>query len=135
MGLKPILGLGDRVPSVLNGGLEKVPPTFWVAALGAASLVEIYKILRENNPEYATGGVEVEGSNESKSLFGGKLNFNVKDLELSEIKHGRLAMLAITGFAMAEFVNQMSVVNLTPVFFHPITEMFQHAVAAASTSM
>ena len=131
MDLKPILGLGDRVPSVLNGGLEKVSPTFWVAALSAASLVEIYKLLRETNPEYAMEGGGVEGSNESKNmLFGGKLNFNMKDMELSEIKHGRLAMLAITGFAMAEFVNQMSVVNLTPLFFHPITEMFQAGVSS-----
>ena len=132
MGLKPILGLGDRVPSVLNGGLEKVPPTFWVAALSAASLVEVYKLLRDNSNEYAMEeGVEgVESSENKNLLFGGKLNFNRKDLELSEIKHGRLAMLAITGFAMAEFVNQMSVVNLTPFFFHPITEMIQHAATS-----
>ena len=100
MGLKPILGLGDRVPSVLNGGLDKVPPLFWVAALSVASFVEISKQFNENDNN----------------------NFIApsKELALSEIKHGRLAMLAITGFAMTEFVNQMSVVNLTPFFFHPL---------------
>ena len=103
MGLKPILGLGDRVPSVLNGGLDKVPPLFWVAALSAASFVEISKSFNENE-------------NENNNNFIAPS----KDLVLSEIKHGRLAMLAITGFAMTEFVNQMSVVNLTPFFFHPL---------------
>ena len=35
----------------------------------------------------------------------------------SEIKHGRLAMLAITGFAVQEFVWGEAVVDQTPWFF------------------
>lgn len=40
-----------------------------------------------------------------------------KDMELCEIKHGRLAMLAITGYAAQEFVTGIPVVQQTPFFF------------------
>lgn len=39
------------------------------------------------------------------------------DMELSEIKHGRLAMLAIVAFAAQEFVSGIPVVQQTPFFF------------------
>ena len=38
-------------------------------------------------------------------------------LRLSEIKNGRLAMLAITGFAVQEFLYGSPVVQQTPMFF------------------
>ena len=40
-----------------------------------------------------------------------------KDMELCEIKHGRLAMLAITAYAMQEFISGIPVVQQTPFFF------------------
>jgi hypothetical protein len=43
-----------------------------------------------------------------------------KNLQLAEIKNGRLAMLAIAAFAMQEFVTKIAVVNLSPFFFHPL---------------
>ena len=39
------------------------------------------------------------------------------DMELCEIKNGRLAMLAITGIAMQELVSGIPVVEQTPFFF------------------
>lgn len=40
-----------------------------------------------------------------------------KDMELAEIKHGRLAMLAITAYAAQEFISGIPVVQQTPFFF------------------
>jgi hypothetical protein len=39
------------------------------------------------------------------------------DMELCEIKHGRLAMLAITAYALQEFISGIPVVQQTPFFF------------------
>lgn len=39
------------------------------------------------------------------------------DMELCEIKHGRLAMIAMTGFVAQEFVTGIPVVQQTPFFF------------------
>ena len=43
--------------------------------------------------------------------------FNRKQMELAEIKNGRLAMLGITGFALQEAVTGVPVVDQTPLFF------------------
>ena len=40
-------------------------------------------------------------------------------MQLAEIKHGRLSMLAVTGFAMQEYVSKVGVVDETPMFFQP----------------
>lgn len=44
-------------------------------------------------------------------------------MELAEIKHGRAAMLAITGFAFQEFFTGIPVVDQTPFFFTPFWDI------------
>ena len=43
-----------------------------------------------------------------------------KRMQLAEIKHGRLAMIAITAFAVQEYVSKVPVVKETPFFFKPL---------------
>lgn len=45
------------------------------------------------------------------------------EMEGAEIRNGRLAMLAITGFAVQEFVYGTPVVDQTPILFTPIWEL------------
>lgn len=50
----------------------------------------------------------------------------------AELFNGRLAMLAITGYALQEWWTQNAVVNETPLFFKPIwvaLEQLQDAAA------
>jgi len=49
---------------------------------------------------------------------------------LAEIKHGRLAMLAVLGFALQEYVTKMGVVDETPFFFFPIGEAVERMEVA-----
>jgi hypothetical protein len=41
-------------------------------------------------------------------------------MELADIKHGRLGMIAIAGYAMQEYVTGLGIVNEMPAFFHPL---------------
>ena len=41
------------------------------------------------------------------------------DMAVAEIKNGRLAMMAVTGFAVQEFIWGTPVVQQTPQFFKP----------------
>jgi len=42
-----------------------------------------------------------------------------KKRQEQEIKHGRISMMAILGFAIQEALYNVPVVNETPFFFHP----------------
>jgi len=124
--LKPLLGFGDKVPSLLNGGLTNVSPVYWGIVLALASGIELYDRKITNNNGESADSIRLPGD-----LGFDPLNVyptNLKDqmnMQLSEIKHGRLAMLAVTGFAIQEFVTKIGVVNQTPLFFHPISDYFE----------
>jgi len=117
MGMEPVLGNDDRVPSLLNGGLGKVSPAYWVGCIGVAAMIDIFGTLRmkSDNKEYLPGD------------FGLRLGYPTseegkKRMQLAEIKNGRLAMIAIFAFAVQEFVTKQGVVDETPLFFFPLIE-------------
>jgi hypothetical protein len=114
-GLQPVVDANEKVPSVLNGGLEKTDLKFFLGALAFASFLEAAAIhKRRVNPDYYPGNLGFD-----------PLEFMPKDDEakkirqLAEIKNGRLAMIAISAFAFQEYVSNQAVINETPAFFKP----------------
>lgn len=92
-GIRPLLMYGDRVPSILNGGLAHAIEPCWplmAAVLALASVVEIFDdyYRRETNTD--------SFMNEKR------VGANDQYLALSEIKNGRLAMIAVTFYAFQE---------------------------------
>jgi hypothetical protein len=119
LGMNPLLDAADRAPSLLNGGLGKVSPIYWIGCIGAAAAVEFY-------------GINKSKSND-ENYFPGSLGFDPfgvypKDeagqqrMQLAEIKNGRLAMIAIFAFAIQEFVSKQGIVDETPFFFFPLLQ-------------
>merc|ERR1712176_1151439 len=51
-----------------------------------------------------------------------------KWMQTAEIKNGRLAMLAISGFCFQEVVTHIAVVDQTPIFFKPILSVLNENV-------
>lgn len=110
--LEPTLGLHDKAPSILNGGLSLTNPLFWVAAISAAALLEFVDIKNgdSNEPGYfGFDPLSFTGKSESQTFF----------MREAEIFNGRIAMLAITGFVAQEFYTNVSVINQIPLFFRP----------------
>jgi len=120
--LTPLIDSTNRVPSVLNGGLDKVNPFYWLACFAAGAAVEFYGInkSKSNDASYLPGNLGFD----PLSLYP-KDEEGQRRMQLAEIKNGRLAMIAIFGFAIQEFVLKVGVVNETPFFFFPITETFK----------
>ena len=115
MDQQAILDATDRSPSILNGGLDKISPVYWGACLLAASLIDIYQINKANlDPDYTIGDLGFD----PLKLYP-KDKEGQKKMQAAEIKHGRLAMLAISAFAAQEYVSNLGVVSETPAFFHP----------------
>jgi len=121
LNLEAALDASDRAPSVLNGGLEKIPILYWAGILATASWIEIqeFKKAQENTSDYAFPG----------DLGWDPLGLYPSDeagqrrMQLAEIKNGRTAMIAITAFAFQEYAQKFAVVDATPMFFKPVSEV------------
>lgn len=111
---------GGRAPSLFNGGLNDAPVAlFLLLASAGASYAEagsadnVFRTWLKEPAEYVPGDVGFD----PLRLFKEEGATRQRHYLDSEIKHGRLAMLAITGFAVQEFVWGEAVVDQTPWFF------------------
>jgi light-harvesting complex II chlorophyll a/b binding protein 4 len=118
--------IGGRAPSLFNGGLDAYAP-FLLLATGAASFLEMQTTPNVNqmwcDPEKYGSGERVQqpgAKPASPEYKPGDLKFDPLglaeklpiDVDTAELYNGRLAMLAITGFAVPEFLWGTPVVNL-----------------------
>jgi hypothetical protein len=98
----------------LNGNISDVDPRFFVAALTLGAMVEAHTIQRKEK------GIEAR--------FIGDIGFDPlnaypsdpalqRQIQEAELNNGRIAMMAVTGYAVAEFINHVGVIDSTPQFF------------------
>ena len=118
LSLPAVVDAADRAPSLLNGGLGKVSPVYWVGCLALAAAVDSYGIMRSKSGDYRGAG---DLGFDPLGVFP-KGEDGQKWMQAAEIKNGRLAMIAITAFAVQEAVSHMGVVNETPLFFFPLIQ-------------
>ena len=115
-GLTPLIDASDRAPSLLNGGLGKVAPLYWIICLAGAAAIDLLGTVNAGKKQdYMPGDFGFDPLGLYPKEKEGK-----KRMELAEIKNGRLAMIAITAFAFQELVSKTGVVDETPLFFKPI---------------
>jgi hypothetical protein len=114
-GLNPVVDATDRAPSVLNGGLGQISPVYWLACLGGAAAVEFVGFSQKNKSSYTPGALGFD----PLGLYG-KDKAAKERMQLAELKNGRLSMIAITAFAVQEFVSKVGVIDETPLFFKPL---------------
>lgn len=130
-GLDSILASEGKAPSVLNGGLDNT----WIISAAVVSLVvggilEFKTFGSSEKVGYRPGSLDFDPLNlySFRASFGldqitEKISREEKlarakfDMELCEIKNGRLAMLAISAYAAQEFISGIPVVQQTPFFF------------------
>lgn len=117
------LGMTDSLtstgasPSLLNGGLDKIEPEYWVIVVAIAAFFELESknAQEDKGKDYTAGDCGFD-----------PLNFFPEDkasqfeMQTKEIKHGRIAMMAILGFAVQEALYRTPVTQETPFFFNPI---------------
>ncbi|VEU43239.1 unnamed protein product [Pseudo-nitzschia multistriata] len=106
LNLPSVLDEAGRVPSVLNGGMGKIQVAYWLFVLLLGSAVEAYGLTKVNEAGYVPGDFQIDPLKLTKED-----NAVSKWVKLAEIKNGRLAMVAITAYALLEFVEQKPVVE------------------------
>merc|ERR1719424_144501 len=119
--LAELLNPGTRAPSLFNGGLGDGPvPFFLVLAAGAAAYIEYvdeenagkrFSLGRAEERIAGDFGFDPMGFSKEEGAY------RRKELRANELFNGRLAMLAITGMAVQEFLWSKPVVAQTPFFF------------------
>jgi hypothetical protein len=116
-GLPTALTKSGASPSILNGGLDKIEIAYWVAVAALAGIVELenMKVKEEKGKAYITGDCGFDPLGLYPAEKKGQMEMQTK-----ELKNGRLAMMAILGFAVQEALFQSPVVAETPVFFQPL---------------
>merc|ERR1719478_1664431 len=129
-----------RAPSLLNGGLENVSPLFWAAVFAFSAGTELYatKIKKRagfRNTLAALGaeeltGVDIDGDGQvgaptllaADNYLPGDLGFDPlglykgsdedkRNMQLKELNNGRLAMIAVVGYAFNEAATKIPVFN------------------------
>ena len=102
---------------MLNGGLDKINPLFFMAIIVFSATVESVALkTRAPGADYIPGDLGFD----PLSLYTGKPEATKRGLELKELNNGRLAMLAITWYAVEEFLSKSPVVFNTPGLFKSI---------------
>jgi len=114
LGVPSLLTKAGESPSILNGGLGGVPPIYWAAVFALAIYVENKTLdtqlkIGKRDPNYLPGMLNFD-----------PLGADSPTMRAAEITNGRIAMIAITAFAIEEFAFKTPVVLETPVFFQPI---------------
>merc|ERR1712085_7308 len=116
-GLPSLLTKTGESPSLLNGGLENVSPSFWVAIISLSGIIEIenMKMKDEKGKNYLPGDCNFDPLN----FFPNDKNDRMA-MMTKEIKHGKIAMMAVLGFAVQEAIYNKPVIAETPFFFQPL---------------
>merc|ERR1719409_154640 len=112
-GAPDLLVNGDQAPSLLNGGLDKINPLFFMAVVVFTATVEATALRMDKTGDYTPGDLGFDPLN----IYTGKSEAVKRDLELLELNNGRLAMIAITSYAFQEFISKGSVVMESPALF------------------
>ena len=116
LGQPDLLAAGEKAPSLVNGGLDKVNPLFFMGIIIFSATVEATALKLTRTPDFIPGDLGFD----PLSLYTGKDASVKRDLELKELNNGRLAMLAITYYALEEFLTKASVTENTPFLFKSV---------------
>ena len=114
--------LSSQLAGLLNGGLERVSPVWWGTCLGLTAAIDLDAIAksRSGDPEYFPGKLGFDPLNLYPPDKEGRAR-----MELAEIKHGRLSMIAVAAYGIQEYVTHLGVIDETPFFFFPINESLE----------
>lgn len=109
-----LLSDNGKVPSILNGGLDKINPAFFMAVIIFASALEFPYINKKYDKDSITGDLGFD----PLKLYKDRDVVSKVKLELKELNNGRIAMLAITYFAFNEFITNTPITKNAEIFFN-----------------
>lgn len=102
-----LLAVGGKAPSLLNGGLEKINPAFFMMIIILSTTIESLAISKKYDKNIIPGDLAFD----PLKLYSTKDVKTKRELELKELNNGRLAMIAITYYVISEFITKMPIIK------------------------
>merc|ERR1719171_999425 len=115
-----LLNADGRAPSLLNGGLENINVVYWAAVIGLGVFAESKGLDKQygKQQDYLPGMIGFD-----------PLGADSPSMRNAEITNGRVAMVAITIYALEEAVTK------APIFPINLVSQFRGTVAAVSDAV
>ena len=107
MNKENLLVSGGKAPSLLNGGLDKINPAFFMIIIILSTTIEYLAISKKYNKDIIPGDLEFD----PLKLYSTKDVKTKRELELKELNNGRLAMIAITYYVISEFITNNPIIK------------------------
>lgn len=117
LGLQSALTSTGSSPSLLNGGLDKIEPDYWVIVASIAGLAELSS--KETKEEKGKNYIAGDCGFDPLGLFP-QDKAGMMAMQTKEVKHGRIAMMAILGYVVQEALYRSPVTEETPIFFKSV---------------
>jgi hypothetical protein len=137
LGLPDDLASGELAPSLVNGGLGNLPSWFLPSVLLISAWIELVPRQQGNRAELLkykpqSGRMPGDLSFDPLSLKGTLTATGTSEERLhnAEVKHGRAAMLGITGFVLQEFITKVPVLDEDELSADRIVETLDKGIDA-----
>jgi hypothetical protein len=114
IGAPDLLAAGEKAPSLLNGGFDRINPLFFLGTLAFTAAVENFG-LKGGFADREPGDLGFDPLN----LYYGSTEDVKYSYRLKEVNNGRLAMVAITYYAFTEFFTGTNTLEESGKVFAP----------------
>ena len=108
LGMNSLLDTTDRAPILFTGGATSVSDKFWFGVLGFSALVELQGFFRKlaRDPEYFPGHLDFDPLGLYPETYSER-----REMQLAEIKHGRVAMMAVLFYGIQESLTGKGIID------------------------
>jgi len=110
----------ELVPSIFNGGLNKIHPIFYIFTLFYIFLIELNNLIAISD---LTNTTKINTNNISPfdplNIYNSKSDIDKKFIQYNEINIGRISMVISTWFTYYEYVTQKNVINPELLSLYP----------------
>tara|TARA_Y100000389_G_scaffold17363_1_gene15188 strand:+ start:1015 stop:1536 length:522 start_codon:yes stop_codon:yes gene_type:complete len=108
----------ELVPSILNGGLNKINPIFYIYTFIYISIIELNHLILLSDLD-SNNIINNNSSFDPLNIYNSQTELDKKFIKYDEITFGRIAMITSTWFTYYEYVTQKSVITPELISLYP----------------
>lgn len=108
----------ELVPSILNGGLNKINPIFYIYTFIYISIIELNNLILLSDLD-SNNIINNNSSFDPLNIYNSQTELDKKFIKYDEITFGRIAMITSTWFTYYEYISQKNVITPELISLYP----------------